>query len=556
MRGSGHTRRPPCCRPPTKGHRLTVKDNYPMSDIKRLIRSLRTAPHLALYAGLGLIATIAILAAPPCCADAGWLGNGHGCDIGGGPTGSDSYNSSTGTYTITGGGSGFKQAGDQMHVAYTELPAGGNFRLIARIAGFTGGKGSGVGLIVRQDINAVDSAACVLFQPATGTSPTPNNLTCFARNLQVSPQAIYPWAGGSPVATPLAPSTGSPSCWLQLVRYGNNFAVYKSADGAVWTGLGGSAYAVTGPIYVGFLVASGGNTIATATIDNVSLNTAPVLPYESSWLGNTLSSDATGYVSSAGNALWVQPDGTCYTGGFYDEAGECGKVYKNGQVIQHLTYAGGPFAFEGCIASDGTHLYTWGNPGITGVLRSDMNNSYYSCVEMCVSSPLTDESGCWMSGLACAPGRLYISDAKAQVVHVLDPELALPSSGGAKQNFGAAEIDTSGIASPVPPAAIYQKNRASSLQQYTFKGLAPTTSYNVRCHFAVIDMSAKIGKYLFGYYAGTNNVSATQFDPLVLAGNKYNKAIVHTLSGCLTNASGSLTVTFEGFPNWHHHIGR
>ena len=332
-----------------------------------------------------------------------------------------------------------------------------------------------------------------------------------------------------------------------MVRYGNNFSVYKSPDGVTWTGLGGSAYTVTGPIYVGFVVASGGSGTATATIDNVFLNTAPVLPFESSWIGNTLSSDASDYVSSSANAMWVAPDGTCYTGGMYDEAGEIGKVYKNGQVTKHLYWIGGPFAYEGCITSDGTHLYGWGNAGLPSVVQSDMNDSYYSMVGMTFSSPLTDSNGCWMSGLgySSSAGQLYVSDAKAQVVRVANPAAVMPEAGGGWQHFTTAAITVNTTLDPNPaPTQVYQKNRQSNASSYYFNGLTPGTAYDIRFHFAVIDTTAKVGTYNTYMDAGTNNVSISGFDPYAVAG--YNTTVSQSLHGCLSNATGQITVEMLG----------
>ena len=168
------------------GSHMQKEDNK-MSNTHRQSRSLPFAPEFLRLVVLSVIATITILDAIPSHAQGGWLGSGHGVDIGSGPAGSDSYNAFNTTYSVTGGGTGCAPSGDQLHFTYMELPSGGNFRLIARIASFTGAAGSEVGLAVRQDLNASDSAGCVLFQPATGSSPTPNNLTYLDRNLQTSP---------------------------------------------------------------------------------------------------------------------------------------------------------------------------------------------------------------------------------------------------------------------------------------------------------------------------------------------------------------------------------
>ena len=83
------------------------------------------------------------LGAVPCHAElpSGW----SGLDLGGPTAGLDAY--SNGVYTVTGAGIGLGSTNDQMHFTCQTLDAGGNFRLTVRVASFTGGAGSEVGLV-------------------------------------------------------------------------------------------------------------------------------------------------------------------------------------------------------------------------------------------------------------------------------------------------------------------------------------------------------------------------------------------------------------------------
>ncbi len=136
-------------------------------------------------------------------------------DIGSPTAGSTTY--SGGVYTVVGSGTGISTTSDQMRLTYYTLPAGGNFRLTARVASFNGVAGSQVGLTVRQATATTGSIGAVAYRPAAGTGTSPNIFEMFNRNVQTG--AYYP------TRTYYEKSAMAAPCYLQLVLYGNMFAI-------------------------------------------------------------------------------------------------------------------------------------------------------------------------------------------------------------------------------------------------------------------------------------------------------------------------------------------
>lgn len=484
-----------------------------------------------------IVAAVAIVAAAGFArADlpAGW----SDADIGGAAGGSGTF--SGGVFTVTGSGTGMGSASDQIHFTSATLDKGGDFRLTARLVSLTGVVGSEVGLAVRQGNPAGGgSMAAVTYEPLKGNGPNPNFVDIFARDAE--PGANYPWKQMG------MPSFIQVPCWLQLVRHGNNFAVYKSSNGKDWAQIeqsSGGAFAASGAIQVGLFVASGGTGTATATFDNVGVEPNAVLPYESSWIGDTYSSDGDGYVSGGTTAMYVAPDGTCYTTSFWDEGGELSKRYKDGKVL-------GPFGVapnhgaEGSITGDGKHLYY---PGYLGGRSQELVETGMSTQgsegfkSLFFQTPLINPKtgGFSVSGLACGNGELYVSDAFTGQVLVAK---SAQSSYGFPY-YGASEvvthaIDTSGVTNPAPQA-VYQSAFRGDAFSLSIPGLSSNNLYNVRLHFAETNPDdGAIGKRIMDLHAGSHTIP--NYDIFKTAGALY-KATVVSISEARPDGNGNLIV--------------
>jgi hypothetical protein len=94
-------------------------------------------------------------------------------------------------------------------------------------------------------------------------------------------------------------------------------------------------------------------------------------------------------------------------------------------------------------------------------------------------------------------------------------------AGGTQAAPVTSTIDTSGLAAPAPQA-VYQTERYGNFI-YTFTGLIPGTSYNVRLHFAETYWTG-IGQRRFNIFINGNQV-LTNFDIIAAAGAP-NKATI------------------------------
>ena len=473
----------------------------------------------------------------PCRAQlpAGWSDT----DIGN-PAASGSSTYSDGSYTITGAGTGPNQPHDQIHFTGTTLPEGGDFRLTARLVSFDGAAGSQVGLMARKGTDSDGSTAGVSYRPGAGRGANVNMFVSFARNSE--PDALYPWRSPGTIA-PL----GAP-CWLQLIRHGHNYAVYKSSNGKVWSQVhnaSGGVFSATGPIEVGFFVSSGGDNMVKATFDSVKLEKNPVLAYESSWIGNSFSSYYDSYISGGSTAMCVGPDGTCYVTSSWDEGGQGGKSYKDGKVLHGFTLTTG-HPYEGSIATDGTHLYYFGAIGgnhdglyqanLSGSM-SDGNQLLY--LQTSLFDPKNGRNK--MTGLAYGNGELYVSDQATGQVLVVNPSQNTYGVGPWVSNTTTTQaIDTSGVTNPAPQS-VYQSAFSNDRVAMTIPGLTPGKSYNVRLHFAELNPKVNAaGQRVMTLSVGGHRV--TGYDIYATAGALY-KATVVPFNGVTSDDAGNLVVS-------------
>jgi len=159
-----------------------------------------------------------------------------------------------GTFTVAGAGQGTMiTASDGFHFVYQ--PLAGDGTIVARVVSVQGSSAAQVGIMVRETLSAganhvyvFDYSSSILMteRTSTGTSST------------------YQSVG-----------SGTPPNWMKLVRSGNVFSMYGSADGVNWVALGASqTVSMAQNVYVGLAVSNRTtSSLATATFDSVSLTT-------------------------------------------------------------------------------------------------------------------------------------------------------------------------------------------------------------------------------------------------------------------------------------------
>ncbi len=201
------------------------------------------------YVGSVGIATVTILVSPPIYA-AGWSDT----DIGSpGESGSAQYNSVTGSWTVSGGGSDIWGTNDQFNFASTSVTNDGS--IIAEVTSQQNtDPWAKAGVMYRNDTSAGSTFADVVITPGNGVSFQWRNVTGGQCNsVQVSANA--------PV-------------WVKLTRSGNNFSGYYSLDGTNWIQI---ATAQTIPMnavaLVGLAVSAHNNgSLSTATFAGINID--------------------------------------------------------------------------------------------------------------------------------------------------------------------------------------------------------------------------------------------------------------------------------------------
>jgi regulation of enolase protein 1 (concanavalin A-like superfamily) len=186
-----------------------------------------------------------------------------------------------GTFSVSAGGNDIWALSDQFHFVYQPLQ--GDVEVIARVTSLQYASAwSKAGVMIREDLTAGSRHAFML---ASGTQG---------------------WHFQRRVATDgtsygLAGPTGAAPGWVRLVREGNLFSAFSSADGTSWTLVGTDTIAMASTVYVGLAVTSQ-NTAATAmaTFTNVTARTAtpgtnqpPTVSIASPSTGATFTAPAT-----------------------------------------------------------------------------------------------------------------------------------------------------------------------------------------------------------------------------------------------------------------------
>jgi hypothetical protein len=161
-------------------------------------------------------------------------------------------------FTVTASGADIWGNADAMNFLYQSLAGDGT--LVARVVSMTGGGTyHKAGVMIRETLTAGSTNAFSLFQ---------GDFVFHYRST----------TGGSTSEQVYA--TEPLPYWVKIVRSGNNFSGYTSADGATWVQLGSTqTISMAASVYIGMAVTSNNNSVlATASFDNVSLTTGATAP--------------------------------------------------------------------------------------------------------------------------------------------------------------------------------------------------------------------------------------------------------------------------------------
>ncbi|MFZ1169447.1 MAG: Ig-like domain-containing protein, partial [Candidatus Sulfotelmatobacter sp.] len=211
-----------------------------------------------------------------------------------GTAGSSSY--ASGVFTVNGAGGGQLNSGsaDAFHFVYQAWSGDGS--IVARLVSVPSGAQAAV--MIRQTLD-----------PGSVTS----NMLDEGSFAEFSARTT---AGGSVSFVGDASGLTLPQ-WLMIVRSGSTFTTYIAPDGVNWTQVGSSeTISMTQTVYLGLAVTSSNTTaLATATFDNVSINTtaapAPLIASVSATTGNigsTVVITGAGFGASQGSSTVLLND--------------------------------------------------------------------------------------------------------------------------------------------------------------------------------------------------------------------------------------------------------
>jgi len=178
--------------------------------------------------------------------------------------GSDTYDPVTGTFTITGDGADIWGASDSFHYVYKRLT--GNGEIVARVVSIGGPSGNEwrkAGVMIRESLEPTSLHAFMAVTPESS-----HGLAFQYRDV----------AGDSDSEHGVDDQTAP--YWVRLVRSGDQFTGYTSADGVAWTpkdtsgaegdGMNPVTIHMEGQIYIGLAVTSHqADQLSTCVFDNV-----------------------------------------------------------------------------------------------------------------------------------------------------------------------------------------------------------------------------------------------------------------------------------------------
>ena len=176
------------------------------------------------------------------------------------------------TVSMTASGSDIFGTADQFR--YTYMPFNGDGQIVVRMASVQNTNNwAKAGLMFRESLAANARHASVFVTPAKGVSFQSRSTTGGNSRSVTTPGIVAP-------------------VWLKLVRSGNAFLGFRSADGTTWTGVGGlTTVAMSANAFVGLALTSHNNgALGTAVFERASVNA----PTNLALMGTAVASSTAG----------------------------------------------------------------------------------------------------------------------------------------------------------------------------------------------------------------------------------------------------------------------
>jgi lysophospholipase L1-like esterase/regulation of enolase protein 1 (concanavalin A-like superfamily) len=281
-------------------------------------------------------------------------------------SGSSGY--SNGVYTVNGSGADIWGSADGAYFVRQQIT--GDCDIRARVVSLSNTHvAAKAGVMIRESLNANSAHALVNVTPSAGAE--------FIRRTTT---------GGASTATGNA-GIAAPH-WVRLVRSGNTFTAYRSADGVTWATIGSDTIAMGATVYAGLVVTSHNDgTLATATVGNVSLTALPS-PWQTSDIGavgaagSATQTNGTFTVTGSGADIWDNVDEFRYV--YQTASGDCEMVARVTAVGNTNAWAKAGVMIRESLNANSSHAMVVVPPGngvsfqrrgSTGGGSSDTSNS-------------------------------------------------------------------------------------------------------------------------------------------------------------------------------------
>ncbi len=209
----------------------------------------------------------------------------------GNPVVPGSSQSSAGTYTIEGAGANIGGTSDQFHYCYRSIAGDVDIRVRVEAMQNTS-PGAKFGLMLRDSMNANARNVFVV--------------------LSAERELALQWrtkAGRS--TSKVTGATAAVPVWIRLVRQGNTFRGYRSANGSTWTQVASTSLRLPSNTYVGLAVTShNAYQPTTGTFSSLTIgNAAPLVP--APWTAKDIASPAVaGTATESAGTFTVSGAGT------------------------------------------------------------------------------------------------------------------------------------------------------------------------------------------------------------------------------------------------------
>jgi len=158
----------------------------------------------------------------------------------------------SGTFTVEGAGADIWGGADQFH--FVHQAASGDCEIVARVVSIENtSTDAKAGVMIRASLDANSAHALMEI--------IPNNAAEFIYRSESAPNSGY--SPGGAATAPL---------WVRVVRSGDTFTAYRSADGATWIQVGSRTIAMPAEVRIGLAVTSNTSSqLCTAVFDSVAV---------------------------------------------------------------------------------------------------------------------------------------------------------------------------------------------------------------------------------------------------------------------------------------------